>query len=90
MYSFGVLVWEVFSGGATPFGDLTVEQLVMGQQAGARLLRPSADTPDDVAQLIFACTAAEAALRPAMAAVSAALAAAWVMDDAEERGETAL
>lgn len=73
VYSFGVLVWELFSSGATPFGDMRAEEAFRAVCAGHRLPRPRASTHEDVVQLIRDTTASDPSSRPAMAAVRHAL-----------------
>lgn len=69
VYSFGVLLWELFSSGATPFGDMSAGDAFRAVCAGHRLPRPRASTAEDVVQLIRMTTASEVQLRPAMTAV---------------------
>jgi ephrin-A len=70
VYSFGVVVWEIFAGGATPYGDLQVQEVSAAVLSGSRRLpRPSPVTPDGVVQLIRRCTELNVGQRPSMAAV---------------------
>lgn len=83
VYSFGALL----CGGATPFAELAAGEVVRAVQAGARLSRPSASTPEDIMMLIRACTALEA--RPNVASVCARLNGAWTLEVAIERDSAA-
>ena len=73
VYSFGVLLYEIFSSGATPYGDLTAGEVCSSVMAGHRLQRPSASTPEAVASLLWQCVALDVASRPAMREVEARL-----------------
>lgn len=75
MYSFGVLTWEIFSGGSTPFAELSTAEVIAAVRAGHRLVQPRATTPESVVVLIRACTQLpNVAARPSMATVRATLA----------------
>lgn len=69
VYSYGVLLWELFSAGATPYGDMTAVEAFRAVCAGHRLPRPHALTNDAVVQLIRDTTRGEVALRPSMSTV---------------------
>lgn len=69
VYSFGVLVFEIFSSGGTPYAELQVSEVLSMVEAGHRLGRPSRATPDGVIMLIRECTQMNVAKRPAMAGV---------------------
>lgn len=72
VYSFGVLLFEIFSNGSTPYADLAVAEIVpMVAHAGHRLGRPSPATSEGIVDLIRNCTQMNVARRPAMAAVKA-------------------
>ena len=73
VYSFGVLLYEIFSSGATPYGELTAGEGCSSVLAGHRLQRPSASTPEAVASLLWQCMALNVASRPAMREVEARL-----------------
>jgi serine/threonine protein kinase len=47
IWGFGVLVWEVFTHGASPYGKASAETAVLSIQRGERLERPS-DCPEDM------------------------------------------
>ena len=69
VYSYGVLLYEIFSGGATPHATVSTDQVLRAVQAGQRLPRPRADTTEDVVTLIRDCTQMDVARRPSMAHV---------------------
>lgn len=81
VYSFGVLLYEIFSGGGTPYAELLVGEVVQMVLAGHRLERPSRDTPDGVVELIRECTQLVVARRPAMATVHGWLQRALVSEE---------
>ena len=56
MYSFGVLVWEIFREGGVPYSDLQVTEIVSMVSLGHRLSRPSISTPQGFVELIWECT----------------------------------
>jgi hypothetical protein len=66
VYSFGVLLWEIYSDGATPYGDLTASELVAALCSGHRLKRPHITTPETVVGIIRICTSLELSARPPM------------------------
>lgn len=76
-------MWEVYSGGATPFGALAAGEVLRAVQAGERLLRPNYDTPEEIVALIRACTSLETPARPSMASVHARLRGAWALDEGD-------
>lgn len=86
VYSIGVLLWEIYSGGRTPFAELAIGEVVRAVLAGARLPRPSAETPQDIMAIIRACTALEVASRPNMARVFARLSGTWTLADLASSG----
>ena len=69
VYSYGVLLYEIFSGGATPHATVSTDQVLRAVQAGQRLPRPRADTTEDIVTLIRDCTQMDVARRPSMAHV---------------------
>lgn len=69
VWSFGVVMWEIFSQGAEPFTDKTDEQVVQYVLAGSRLKRPSR-CPNEIYELMLSCWAAEADLRPSFAQIA--------------------
>ena len=40
LWAFGVLVWEIYSGGVRPYDDLTNAQVALAVSSGRRLMRP--------------------------------------------------
>ena len=69
VYSYGVLLYEIFSGGATPYASLPTALVLQAVQAGQRLPRPRADTEEDIVALIRDCTQGDVGKRPSMAHV---------------------
>lgn len=69
VYSMGVLLWEIYSGGATPYAELAAGEIMAAVRAGHRLARPTASTEEGVVALIRACTQMDVPRRPAMAEV---------------------
>jgi serine/threonine protein kinase len=64
VYSYGVLLYEIFSGGATPFASLSTGEVMRAVTAGQRLARPRRDTPEDIVELLRDCTQLKVAQRP--------------------------
>ena len=81
VYSYGVLLYEIYSGGATPFGQLRSVEVLRAVKAGEVLSRPRADTPEDVVGLMRQCTRLDVGSRPSMATVHAQLTGAWLVDN---------
>ncbi len=75
VYSFGVLLFEMVSGGATPFAELKTDEVMAAVEAGHRL-RPPLDTSEKMRQIIHSCTTINVAQRPSMQTVRQHLAAA--------------
>lgn len=69
VYSFGVLLFEVFSNGKTPYAELAAAEVLPMVRAGHRLERPSPTTPQGILELIRECTQMAVVRRPAMAVV---------------------
>lgn len=69
VYSFGVLVYEMFSHGGTPYAQLAVGEVLAMVEAGHRLDRPSFTTPQGIVELIRECTQMNMVRRPAMSVV---------------------
>jgi len=69
--SFGVLMWEIFSDGAEPYGALDPHAIAQRVCEGVlRLGRPPQGAcPDDVWAVMEACWAAEAADQPTLGAL---------------------
>ena len=75
VYSYGVLLYEIFSDGATPHAAVPTSEVLRAVEAGERLARPSSETPDAILDLIRACTQLTVAHRPSMASVDKQLSA---------------
>jgi serine/threonine protein kinase len=54
VFSFGVVMWEIFSFGTIPYPAFTNEQVVEKVSQGYRMA-PSPNMPRDVAQLMGKC-----------------------------------
>ncbi|KAJ3151438.1 hypothetical protein HDU86_006138 [Geranomyces michiganensis] len=79
VYAFGMVMWEVFSGGEIPFFRIQSELLVIKQVlAGARPDRPTGEVgglcTDNLWELIQSCWTVERAHRPAMPSVAGGIA----------------
>ena len=69
VFSFGVLLWEIYAQGALPYGDMTTEAAFRAVAAGHRLPRPSVDTSEAVVGLVRDCMHGQVQRRPPMAEV---------------------
>lgn len=63
VWSFGITLWEMFSYGAQPYGDLKGCEVIKKVEAGERLEQPE-KCPDDVYAVMKRCWALDAAERP--------------------------
>eukprot|EP00049_Salpingoeca_infusionum_P017950 m.355097 g.355097 ORF g.355097 m.355097 type:complete len:2186 (+) comp17178_c0_seq1:509-7066(+) len=72
VWSFGVLMWEVYSYGITPYPHLTAMECVAYIARGRRLEQPP-QCPDDVFGLMLTCWASEPEDRPTFKALSESL-----------------
>jgi serine/threonine protein kinase len=63
VWSFGVLLWEMFSYGATPYDGWDNFSIFQRLENGERLVQPMG-CPDDLYQLMLSCWAAERSERP--------------------------
>ncbi|XP_018645841.1 tyrosine kinase [Schistosoma mansoni] len=63
VWSFGVLLWEVFSYAVEPFTDLSHTEIIKLLEQGDRLTRPS-QCPESVYQLMLKCWSADRTERP--------------------------
>ncbi|GBF94658.1 hypothetical protein Rsub_07394 [Raphidocelis subcapitata] len=72
-YAFGVLMWELYTGGGHAHAGLGKEAIVEGVARGALRPRFPAGTPCDYAELAAACWSAQPAARPHFPAIIAAL-----------------
>ncbi|XP_046384300.1 tyrosine-protein kinase Shark isoform X2 [Ischnura elegans] len=69
VWSFGVTLWEMFSYGKQPYGDLRGVQVIQLVEKGERLPKP-ARCPEVVWELITKCWAYKAAERPTFSSLS--------------------
>ncbi|VDM16381.1 unnamed protein product [Hydatigera taeniaeformis] len=66
VWSFGILLWEIFSFGGTPYPTLSAEALLKALQLGLRNEQPLA-SPASVYNLMLACWSIDPAARPSFA-----------------------
>ncbi|KJE95216.1 TKL protein kinase [Capsaspora owczarzaki ATCC 30864] len=70
VWAFGVLAWEAFSYGATPYGSIPVRDVLARVEAGLRLERPEDCSADLFAQ-VQSCWELDPLARPRFALLSA-------------------
>ncbi|KAL8623946.1 hypothetical protein ACOMHN_047166 [Nucella lapillus] len=63
VWSFGVSLWEMFSYGESPYGDMKGIEVVNFIERGKRLAKPE-KCPDTVYQIMLRCWQSEASSRP--------------------------
>ncbi|XP_032528833.1 tyrosine-protein kinase Shark isoform X1 [Danaus plexippus] len=63
VWSYGVTLWEMFSGGKQPYGEMRGIEAIQIVESGQRLDRPL-DCPDDIYQVMLDCWAYSPDLRP--------------------------
>ncbi|KAM8804739.1 tyrosine-protein kinase Fes/Fps [Eudromia elegans] len=68
VWSFGVLLWEAFSLGAVPYGNLSNQQTREAVEQGVRLERPE-QCPEDMYRLMQRCWEYEPCKRPSFSAL---------------------
>ncbi|XP_016399012.1 inactive tyrosine-protein kinase 7-like isoform X1 [Sinocyclocheilus rhinocerous] len=73
VWSFGVLMWEVFSFGELPYADLTEDKVLEALQEGKLKLSPPPGCPSRVFKLMVRCWAASPKDRLSFSDISAAL-----------------
>ena len=66
--SFGVLCWEVFAVGATPYTDMSVDEVMLAVPRGHRMQRPAL-CPMDMYDVLMRCWQLEGVARPDFARV---------------------
>jgi len=76
VWSFGVLLWELYSGGATPYTHLTGYMAIAAVCQGRRMSRPAA-CPPDVFIMMRSMWLADASMRPSMANLLDGFNGAW-------------
>lgn len=54
IWSFGVVLWEIFAYGLTPFRGVQNDDILQHLKAGKRLIKPS-DCPDDIYTVMLHC-----------------------------------
>lgn len=81
VYSYGVLLFEIYSGGVTPYSNLAASEVLKVVKAGHRLARPRADMAEEMFALMRACTGMNVGQRPSMATIHARLSGAWMLDE---------
>ena len=67
-WSFGVLVYEIWTKGELPYKDMTNERLHVAVQAGYRLVRPD-DCSPEIYEIMLHCWHADPNCRPAMSSL---------------------
>uniref|UniRef100_A0A672L2H7 Inactive tyrosine-protein kinase 7 n=1 Tax=Sinocyclocheilus grahami TaxID=75366 RepID=A0A672L2H7_SINGR len=73
VWSFGVLMWEVFSFGELPYAELTEDKVLEALQEGKLKLSPPQGCPSRVFKLMVRCWAASPKDRLSFSDISAAL-----------------
>lgn len=63
VWSYGVTLWEMFSYGKQPYGDMRGVEAIQIVESGKRLERPE-DCPDDIYQVLMDCWAYNPDARP--------------------------
>ncbi|XP_013134682.1 PREDICTED: tyrosine-protein kinase shark [Papilio polytes] len=63
VWSYGVTLWEMFSYGKQPYGDMRGIEAIQVVESGQRLERPE-DCPDEIYQVMLDCWAYSPDLRP--------------------------
>lgn len=71
-WSFGVLLWEIFSYGGTPYPTLSAEALLKALQLGIRNEQP-VGSPTAIYNLMLSCWSIDPIARPAFSHLVAAL-----------------
>ncbi|KJE98364.1 TKL protein kinase [Capsaspora owczarzaki ATCC 30864] len=69
VWSFGVLAWETFSYGASPYGSMAGREILAVVEAGSRLERPE-NCPLNLFAMVQACWEMNPQARPRFAALS--------------------
>ena len=69
VWSFGVVVWEIFSRGAIPYGGYTNQQLIRAVKKGTRLVPPYG-MPQEILQIMKDCWHFEMQDRPLFSEIS--------------------
>ncbi|VDD82785.1 unnamed protein product [Mesocestoides corti] len=72
VWSFGILLWEIFSYGGTPYPTLSAESLLKALQMGFRNEQPLA-SPSHVYGLMLSCWSIDPACRPTFSQLVASL-----------------
>uniref|UniRef100_A0A5K3FYI3 Non-specific protein-tyrosine kinase n=1 Tax=Mesocestoides corti TaxID=53468 RepID=A0A5K3FYI3_MESCO len=68
VWSYGVVLWEIYSVGFTPFNDIEDAQMLEHLKAGHRLERPL-DTPEDMYSMMTECWKEEPSDRPTFSVI---------------------
>ena len=66
IYGFGVLMWEIYNAGATPFGELLACEVLLKVKRGYKLqwVRASNYAPEEIKLLVQNCTSMNPQERP--------------------------
>ena len=72
MWSYGVVIWEIYTQGETPYSDMTNEQVYMEVELGFRLPKPEG-CPNDLFDLMTQMWDADTAKRSSFCSIVADL-----------------
>ncbi|KAL3317132.1 tyrosine kinase, non-receptor [Cichlidogyrus casuarinus] len=67
VWSWGVTLWEIWTGGAEPWPHLSTDQLLVKLKSGQRLTYPGSSCPKSMYQLMLACWDSKCDARPSFA-----------------------
>ena len=73
VWSFGVLLYEIFTDCGMPYAELNNEQVIAGVQAGHRLQRPPLCPPYIFEDIMFRCWLPDPTMRPAFKEITTRL-----------------
>jgi len=62
-WSFGIVLWEIFSYGQTPYPTLSLTEVIKAVASGYRMDAPD-DCPQEIADMMFACWDSDPEKRP--------------------------
>jgi len=64
VWSFGVVLWEIFTLGALPYSELSNKEVITKVQNGHRLSKPTANCPSEIYELMQRCWKDDPSERP--------------------------
>ncbi len=76
MWSFGVVLWELFSRAELPYANLNIEQTINLVVSGFKLPQPEG-CPDSIYEVMLKCWEPEPAARPAIQDIHLTLTQIW-------------